>query len=179
MLRLGKTERADVGAEESRNLWKYPTIASSRGNSWQNRSKLPKKILVRHPEPTFKALTDTMNLRYTETFPLHYPVLVDENSPRRQRSHHLECVSDTLEQRASNKGGRCAQMRWKEKGMAGNREERNEEEEGSGSEINIGTLPEFSREISLRFFTFSALNLLVIKTKSVKTRVNENPRVRY
>lgn len=70
-------------------------------------------------------------------------------------------------------------MRWKEKGMAGNREERNEEEEGSGSEINIGTLPEFSREISVRFFTFSALNLLVIKTKSVKTHVNENPRVRY
>lgn len=40
---------------------------------------------------------------------------------------------DTLEQQASNKRGRCAQMRWKEKGMAGNREERNEEEkEGSG-----------------------------------------------
>lgn len=46
-------------------------------------------------------------------------------------------------------------MRWKEKGMAGNREERNEEKKGSGSEINIRTLPEFSREISVRFHLLS------------------------
>lgn len=39
--------------------------------------------------------------------------------------------------------------------MAGNREERNEEKEGSGSEINIRTLPEFSRKISVRFHLLS------------------------
>lgn len=122
-MRLGKTERSvakKVAIYES-------LIASSRGKMFEI-TEDPRKT---SSEPTLQNRYDEFKVYERFRYIIRFwstKIRLDGKGA----STRGVCW-DTLEQRASNKRGRCAQMRWKEKGMAGNREERNEEEkEGSG-----------------------------------------------
>lgn len=113
------------------SVW-WSQVASSRGNSWENVVKLPKILVRQILKQRFQSFHRYDEFKVHETFPLYYPFRsrkIRLDGKGATTAGDSSVCWDTLEQRASNKRGHCAQMRWKEKGMAGNREERNEEEE--------------------------------------------------
>lgn len=161
-LRLGKTERADVGSQESRNLWKTdPAIASSRGKFVAKCSKLP-KILMMRQTPTFRSFRRYDEFKVHERF--RYIIRLWSTKIRldgKGATTRSVCW-DTLEQVTNVAVAR----KWGGKKKGWRAIEKKETRRKKVPVLKLISEPCPSSRERYRFgFTFSALNVLVIKLK--------------